>query len=84
MAMMIDRSVEARARRRPHLFLSHSSKDKEWVHALARDLSVCEIDVWLDEWELVVGDKLAAGQARATRRLTAAERRHFGLKPEGP
>lgn len=59
MAMRIDRSIEARARRKPHLFLCHSSNDKNWVHKLAGELNMCEVDVWLDEWELRIGDKLA-------------------------
>ena len=42
----------------PHLFLSHSSKDKVWVHQLAEDLNLCGVDVWFDSWELRVGDDL--------------------------
>lgn len=42
----------------PHLFLSHSSKDKPWVTQLAQDLNLCGVDVWLDTWELRVGDDL--------------------------
>jgi hypothetical protein len=42
----------------PHLFLSHSSKDKDWVHQLAEDLNLCGVDVWFDAWELRVGDDL--------------------------
>lgn len=45
-------------RRIPHLFLSHSSKNKELVRKLAQDLNVCEIDVWLDSWEINAGDSL--------------------------
>lgn len=55
---MVDRSVQARVHRSPDLFLSHSSRDKEFVRKLAEDLAFCEIDVWLDEWELQVGDSL--------------------------
>ena len=42
----------------PHLFLSHSSKDDRWVAQLAEDLNLCGVDVWLDTWELRVGDDL--------------------------
>ena len=42
----------------PHLFLSHSSKDKAWVTRFAQDLNLCGVDVWFDAWELRVGDDL--------------------------
>src|SRR5688500_11316556 len=42
----------------PHLFLSHSSKDKPWVSQWAVDLNLCGVDVWFDAWELRVGDDL--------------------------
>jgi hypothetical protein len=42
----------------PHLFLSHSSKDRTWVSQLAEDLNLCGVDVWFDAWELRVGDDL--------------------------
>jgi hypothetical protein len=58
MVMLVRRSVEARVHRHPDLFLSHSSRDKTFVRQLADDLTFCEIDVWLDEWELQVGDSL--------------------------
>ena len=44
--------------RRPHIFLSHSSKDKAFVRQLANDLQVCEVDVWFDEWEIEAGDSI--------------------------
>jgi hypothetical protein len=40
------------------IFLSHSSKDKEFVRKLANDLSKNEIPIWFDDWELKVGDSL--------------------------
>lgn len=58
MASMIDRSKEARVKRAPDLFLSHSSRDKRVVRQLAEDLSFLEVDAWLDEWELQTGDSL--------------------------
>jgi TIR domain len=42
----------------PHLFLSHSSKDDGWTSNLAEELNLCGVDVWLDAWELRVGDDL--------------------------
>jgi hypothetical protein len=40
------------------IFLSHSSKDKDFVRRLANDLNSKNIPVWFDEWELKVGDSL--------------------------
>lgn len=48
----------AEATRKPHLFLSHSSSDKIFVRKLAKDLLACEVDVWLDEWEITPGDSI--------------------------
>jgi hypothetical protein len=51
------------------LFLSHSSKDREAVIRLAKDLRKRGISVWLDEWEIDVGDpiteKIQAGLSHA-------------------
>jgi hypothetical protein len=41
------------------IFLSHSVNDKEFVRKLANDLSNYQVPVWLDEWELKVGDSLS-------------------------
>jgi hypothetical protein len=35
-----------------HIFLSHNSKDKEFVRRLAAQLRLGGGDVWLDEWEI--------------------------------
>ncbi len=40
------------------IFLSHSSKDKELVRRLANDLKQAGLEVWLDEWEIKVGDSI--------------------------
>lgn len=42
----------------PKVFISHSSKDKPFVRKLKEDLNFNEIETWLDEDELQVGDKL--------------------------
>jgi hypothetical protein len=38
------------------VFLSHSSKDKDIVRALAERLRADGMRVWFDEWELRAGD----------------------------
>ena len=43
---------------RPQLFLCHSAKDKAFVRRLASELTELSVGVWLDEWELEVGDSL--------------------------
>lgn len=42
------------------VFLSHSSKDKEVVRALAERLRADELKVWFDEWVLRPGDSIPA------------------------
>jgi hypothetical protein len=54
----VERTGDGRLHRQPDLFLSHSSRDKTFVRKLAEDLTFCEVDVWLDEWELQAGDSL--------------------------
>ena len=41
-----------------HVFLSHNHGDKEFVRRLAGDLRGRKVTVWLDEWELRVGDSI--------------------------
>jgi len=54
----VDRSIEARVHRTPDIFLCHSSRDKSVVRTLAEDLAFCEVDAWLDEWEIQIGESL--------------------------
>ena len=42
------------------VFLSHSSKDKTVVRALAKRLRADGLQVWFDEWELKAGDHIQA------------------------
>ena len=56
--LAVERTFEARSRKAPDLFLCHSSRDKDVVRELAENLSFCEIDVWLDEWEVQIGNSL--------------------------
>lgn len=55
---IVRRSFDARVQRQPDLFLSHSSRDKDFVRRLGEDLTFCEIDPWFDEWEIQPGDSL--------------------------
>lgn len=48
----------ARRTAKPDIFLSHSSRDKEAAINLATTLNFCALDVWLDDWELEVGQSL--------------------------
>jgi hypothetical protein len=59
--------VERGARRtaKPDIFVSHSSRDKVAASKLASTLNFCAIDVWLDDWELEVGQSLTDEIARA-------------------
>lgn len=41
------------------IFISHSSADKAVVRRLANDLKENNVHVWLDEWEIRVGDRIA-------------------------
>lgn len=45
-------------KRKPAIFISHSSKDKELITLFALHLNKLGIDCWLDDWELEVGDNL--------------------------
>jgi hypothetical protein len=61
------RRIERGARRtaKPDIFISHSSRDKAAAVKLATTLNFCAIDVWLDDWELEVGQSLTDGIANA-------------------
>lgn len=59
--------IERGARRtaKPDIFMSHSSSDKAAASRLATTLNFCAIDVWLDDWELQVGQSLTDEIAKA-------------------
>lgn len=40
------------------VFLSHSSIDKPFVEKLAKDILALDMEVWLDKWDMQVGDSL--------------------------
>jgi len=52
--------IERGAKRtaKPDIFISHSSKDKAAAIQLAKVLNFCSVDVWLDDWELEIGQSL--------------------------
>jgi len=43
---------------KPRIFLSHSSKDKDFIEKLANQLRTARIDVWFDEWEIPPGESI--------------------------
>ncbi len=61
--MRIERGAERTTK--PNIFISHSSRDKAAATRLATTLNFCAIDVWLDDWELEVGQSLIDEIARA-------------------
>lgn len=60
-------AIERGARRtaKPDIFISHSSRDKQAATQLATTLNFCSVDVWLDDWELEVGQSLTDAIAKA-------------------
>jgi hypothetical protein len=42
----------------PKVFISYSRDDVEWVRRFADALRQQNVDVWLDEWQVSVGDSL--------------------------
>ena len=53
---------------KPRIFLSHSSQDKPFVRRLVKDLEAEELNVWLDEQELGVGDSIVRKIADALKK----------------
>ncbi|HBB94901.1 MAG TPA: hypothetical protein DC054_05880, partial [Blastocatellia bacterium] len=49
------------------VFLSHSAKDREFVAHLATDLAAAGLRVWLDQWNIKIGDSFAAAIDEAMR-----------------
>ena len=58
------------------VFLSHSSKDKAVVRAVAERLRADSLRVWFDEWEIKADDSLSPGERARVR----AERIEEGLE----
>ena len=63
MGMRIERG--ARRTAKPDIFVSHSSRDRAAASQLSINLNLCAIDVWLDVWELEVGQSLTDEIAKA-------------------
>ena len=61
--MRIERGATRTAK--PNIFISHSSRDKPAASQLAITLNFCAIDVWLDDWELEIGQSLTDEIAKA-------------------
>lgn len=61
--MRIARGAKRTAK--PNIFISHSSRDKPAASQLAITLNFCAIDVWLDDWELEIGQSLTDEIAKA-------------------
>ncbi len=40
------------------VFVSHSSKDQQFVDQFASELRRFGFDVWYDQWEIAVGDSI--------------------------
>ena len=59
--------IERGAKRtaKPDIFISHSSRDKAAAVHLAKTLNFCALDIWLDDWELEVGQSLTDEIAKA-------------------
>jgi hypothetical protein len=60
---LVERGAKRRAK--PDIFISHSSRDKAAASNLATTLNFCAVDVWLDVWELEVGQSLTDEIAKA-------------------
>jgi hypothetical protein len=60
--VLMDRLYEARfhstGKKRPKLFISHSSKDKQFAKWLAIDLANSGYQPWLDEWSISAGESI--------------------------
>lgn len=57
----IDMSQPMKKENRPRLFISHNSKDKNFVRRLVQDLESRKLNVWFDERELKPGDSIVGG-----------------------
>lgn len=53
--------------KKAEIFLAHSSADKKFVRKLATDLRSQGVRVWLDEWEIKVGDSIVEKVQRGIR-----------------
>ena len=54
------------------VFLSHSSKDKAVVRAVADRLRADGLRVWLDDWEIRPGDSIPAKIEEGLEHVTSA------------
>jgi hypothetical protein len=66
--------VKIGVRKKPDLFLCHSSTDKDFVRQIARDLDDLGVIAWFDAWEIEPGDSLLKKIGGAIN-----ESAHFGI-----
>jgi hypothetical protein len=43
---------------KPKVFVSYSSKDRDFIRTLAVDMRIAQLDPWLDEWEIISGNSI--------------------------
>jgi hypothetical protein len=56
----------------PKIFISYSHDDTDWVRAFADALRHERIEVWLDQWEVKLGDSVTKGSPEETARQVAS------------
>ncbi len=61
------------------LFLCHASEDKSFVRRLTADLNAEDLPCWVDEWEILVGDRI---RERIETGLSDAAYLGFVLSPD--
>jgi hypothetical protein len=55
----------------PNVFISYSHSDSEWVREFAEALRNQNINVWFDEWQVMVGDSLPEALEKGMRESDA-------------
>ena len=50
--------ISSQETKRSKIFISYSAKDKQFVERLANDLTGKDLNIWLDKWEIKIGDSI--------------------------